>query len=124
MKYDVVDTDSWKISSDKYSLECLEPGVWQFTAQYQLVALTDGLTKLHGLVNINGKDIEYSDAYGSSTVAGNDSVLAITYAGDFKVGDKIKWGIHSSDVTKLVINTGTSPEGLIYPAIILIVFKK
>lgn len=125
VKFDFEDTDEWLIdSSDHTVLVCNDPGTWEFLAQYQLVAVGDGLAKLHGWVNYNGKNVEYSDAYGSSLVAGNDSVLVIAYSGDFKVGDKIKWGIHSSDVTKLVINSGKSPSGLIYPAIILTAFKK
>jgi len=122
-KYDVVDTDSWKISADKYTLECVEAGVWQFTAQYQLVALSDGLTQLHGWININDVDVEYSDAYGSSTLAGNGSVLTIAFAYNFKVGDKLKWGINSGDVEKLVCKNGTSPTGVVCPSLILTAVK-
>lgn len=122
---DAIDTPSWAISKNNSTeLECIEDGKWNFVAQYQLLALQDGQGFLDGFINVNGIDVTDSDAEQSTSFKGETSVLAIGYSAYFNKGDRVKFGLRSSNkdgsgVLRTVVSNIQAPTGLNAPSVII-----
>ena len=122
---DSVDTPSWVIGSDPTEIVCVEDGKWNLLSQYQLISLKAGLSTLNGWYNVNGVDVPDSDAEQCSNGIDDNSVLAIGLSGYFNKGDKVKFGILSSNANPtntelgLVVKAIQSPSGLNTPAVII-----
>jgi hypothetical protein len=124
IKIDVVDTPSWTIGSDPSELVCVENGKWNILAQYQLVAIKDGPAKINGFFNVNGLDIADSDAEQDISYKGQSSVLAIGYSQYYNKGDKVKFGIRSSNLDgsselKVVVKVIDADTGIKAPSLIV-----
>jgi hypothetical protein len=119
------DTPSWVIGSDPKELVCVEAGKWNILTQYQMISTQNGLGVLNGWFNLNGVDVPDSDAEGTTLGPNNHNVLAIGLSKYFNVGDKVKFGISSSNTDgattlRAICKTTTgSPSGLSTPAVII-----
>ena len=125
-----IDNKSWKISGD--SLKCCKSGSWQFTSQYQLFTLNsiDSGTSatMEGWFNLNGKNISDSAATGYASKKDGSIVLTICYAGKFKKGDKIRFGVRSVSiqnppVLNIVCKGYLTTSGVYAPSLIVTVSK-
>lgn len=119
-----VDTPSWVIGSDPHELVCVEAGKWNILAQYQLISILGGLSTLNGWININGVDVPDSYAAGYASEVNEIYVLPIGFSQYFNVGDRVKFGIlstnqSSSTALELVVRTTDSPSGVSTPAAII-----
>lgn len=124
IKIDSIDTPSWVIGADPTELVCVENGKWNWIVQYQLIAIKNGLAALNGFINVNGVDDINSDAESTTTVINQNNVLGIGYSKYFNKGDKIRFGIRSSNgddssELKVIVKTTVSPTGLSTPAVII-----
>jgi hypothetical protein len=119
-----IDTPSWVIGSDPHELVCVENGKWAILSQYQLVGIAPGVGTLNGWFNVNGLDVADSDAENVTTGLNENNVLAIQFAQYFNKGDKVKFGISSSNVDgsstlrAVCKTTNNSPSGISTPAVI------
>lgn len=112
-------SDIWEIGSDKRDLVCMEEGSWLLVVNYQLVGVGDGLAKMFCWLNVNGNDIQNTDCCGSCTTTGNDSILIVNSEVYLNVGDKIRCGVYSTDVKKILCKSSSNPPlGLECPPVI------
>jgi hypothetical protein len=120
-------TDSWNIdNSDNTKIICVKPGKWQFVIQYQLVNLipqSNGKdTIISGWININGTDVEYSDATGYSARPGALHILTVGYVSNFVEGDVIRIGVRSSSTNgtlNAVCGGFVDTTGIYAPSVII-----
>jgi len=124
IKIDAIDTPSWVIGSDPHELICVENGKWNILVQYQLVALKDGKATLNGFFNVNGVDVPDSDSEQDSSYAGEASVLVIGYSTYYNKGDKVKFGVRSSNPDgsselRLVVKDIKESTGINAPSVII-----
>ncbi len=99
-----LDTKDWRINNnDRSILKCKNPGLWQFTAQYQVVGILPqvGFTNvpfIDGWFILNKQPISNSDASASGAL-GVQTVLTIAITRYFKKGDILQVGIRSTSTT-------------------------
>lgn len=119
------DTPSWVIGSDHHELICAEAGKWNILSQYQLVGIANGLGTINGWYNVNGVDVPNSDAENVTIGVNGNNVLPIGLSQYFNIGDKVKFGISSSNsdgsslLRAVCKTTGGSPSGVSTPAVII-----
>ena len=120
-----VDSPSWVIGSDPHEFICAEAGKWGILSQYQLIGVASGVGTLNGWFNVNGVDVPNSDAENVTTGINENNVLPIELAQYFNVGDKVKFGISSSNtdgsstLRTVCKTTNNSPSGVSTPAVIV-----
>jgi hypothetical protein len=120
-----IDTPSWVIGSDPTELVCVENGKWAILSQYQLIGIAPGVGTLNGWFNVNGVDVPNSDAENVTTGENENNVLPIQFAQYFNKGDKVKFGISSSNfdgsstLRAVCKTTNNSPSGITTPAVII-----
>jgi len=120
-----IDTPSWVIGSDPTELVCVENGKWAILSQYQLIGIAPGVGTLNGWFNVNGVDVPNSDAENVTTGENENNVLPIQFAQYFNKGDKVKFGISSSNtdgsstLRAVCKTTNNSPSGISTPAVII-----
>jgi hypothetical protein len=124
VKIDAIDTPSWVIGSDPTELICVENGKWNILVQYQLFALKDGIAVFNGFFNVNGVDVTNSDGEQDTSYAGEASVLAIGYSNYYNKGDKVKFGVRSSNPDgsselRVVAKDLTESTGINAPSVIV-----
>jgi hypothetical protein len=128
IKIDTIDTPAWAIGSDPHELVCVENGKWNWLCQYQLISLpgdNNSVSTINGWYNVNGVDVPDSDAESSTILTNQNNVLAIGLSKYFNKGDKVKFGILSTNEDpnntnlEVVVKTTPSPSGLSTPAVII-----
>lgn len=120
-------TDCWAIdSSDNTKIVCVKPGKWQFIVQYQMVNLipqTSGAEcEICGWLNVNGVDIENSDATGYVARTTALNILTIAFVNNYVVGDVVKFGVRSSSnngTLNAVCQGFTDTTGIYAPSVII-----
>jgi hypothetical protein len=119
------DAPSWVIGSDRHELICAEAGKWNILSQYQLIGIANGLGTINGWYNVNGVDVPNSDAENVTIGVDGNNVLPIGLSQYFNIGDKVKFGISSSNpdgsslLRAVCKTTGDSPSGVSTPAVII-----
>lgn len=98
---DIDSRDFWDIDLlDNNKLICKKTGKWQFLVKYQMVnvnPVTSGEdSEICGWLNINGVDVENSDATGYVARKTALNILTVAFAGDYNAGDVLKFGVRSS----------------------------
>lgn len=127
---DSASTSDWKV--EKKELICNNPGVWQLTVQYQVLNINSvdtGLdARLIGWFNVNGKNIKDSSAVSYASKKDGTAVLTLALSFEFKVGDKVKFGVRSesdTDPSKLniIISDVSNGSGVLAPSLIVTAIK-
>lgn len=131
IKLDTIDTPAWTIGADRSELICVENGKWNLLAQYQLISLpgANGVSTLNGWYNVNDVDVIDSDAEAYVVAKDENVVLPIGLSQYFNKGDKVKFGVYSSNQDpnnhnlEVVVASTNSPTGLVTPAVIVSVSR-
>ena len=102
-----IDSLDWTISNDTLTLICLNSGVWNVSAVYQVKALDVGLGKMKCMFNINGNDFKTTanvatilTPIDSDYIPDNSSqqvILCIGLVQKFNKGDKLQFMAKSAN---------------------------
>lgn len=130
-----LDTKDWKINSHNRSiLKCKNPGLWQFTAQYQVIGTLPQVDFLNvpfidGWFIVNNQPISNSAASASGAL-GVQTVLTIAITRYFKKGDILQVGIRSTSTStpavlgvQCISNSNIGTTNVNAPSLILTAIK-
>ncbi len=130
-----VDTKDWKINCDDNSiLICKNPGIWQFTAQFQVVGTIPQSTFsnvpfIDGWFIVNSKSVKNTDSTASGAL-GVVNVLTIARVQKFNKDDILQIGIRSTSTTnpavlgvQCIANSNNGTTNVNAPSIILTAVK-
>ena len=109
----------WKLdANNNTTIECLVAGRWQYNVMYHMNGLSDQTDAsncmLSGWVEkqlSGGSFITMPNTIGNSYITTNsiNKVMMITYTDKYNVGDKIRFGVRSSNVNNIICTQYRDP---------------